>query len=246
MGKKVLGIFACLGIILGGVYYLLHGSGVPSSIGMDSTNINGPDRLVGKIDIKDSPYFKAPDFYNMKSGGSLILLEKFKTHQQRSGYTCGPAAAAMVIEFLTGKQEDEFAMGKIMGTNNRTGTTIKGMAKYFESIGWNVKSSANTSSPSSYEEFLQWVDDNLNKGVPIIIENVDWGGHYRVIIGHDSMGTKHQGDDVLILADPFDTCDHVQDGYVVNNAEKLFYMWFDHQLFEKSQQKKPWVIAKPK
>lgn len=138
MGKKVLGIFACLGIILGGVYYLLHGSGVPSSIGMDSTNINGPDRLVGKIDIKDSPYFKAPDFYNMKSGGSLILLEKFKTHQQRSGYTCGPAAAAMVIEFLTGKQEDEFAMGKIMGTNNRTGTTIKGMAKYFESIGWNV------------------------------------------------------------------------------------------------------------
>ena len=77
MGKKVLGIFACLGIILGGVYYLLHGSGVPSSIGMDSTNINGPDRLVGKIDIKDSPYFKAPDFYNMKSGGSLILLEKF-------------------------------------------------------------------------------------------------------------------------------------------------------------------------
>lgn len=246
MTKKVLGIVACLGIIMGGVYYLLHGSGIVPGVGLSPESSQGPDRLVGKIDVKDSPYFKAPDFYNMKSGGSLILLEKFKTHQQRSGFTCGPSVAAMVIEHFTGKQEDEFAMGKIMGTNNRTGTTVKGMVKYFESIGWKVSSSASSSSPGTYEDFLKWVDKHLQKGVPIIIENVEWGGHYRVIIGHDTMGTKHTGDDVLVLADPFDTCDHIQDGYTVANAEKLFYMWFDHQLFEKSQQKKPWVIAQPK
>ncbi|MFQ9523393.1 MAG: hypothetical protein ACLR2G_07855 [Phascolarctobacterium faecium] len=29
------------------------------------------------------------------------------------------------------------------------------------------------------------------------------------------------------MADPCDTADHLQDGYVVVPAEKFFYMWFD-------------------
>ena len=68
---------------------------------------------------------------------------------------------------------------------------------------------------------------------PIIVENVDWGGHWRVIMGYDSMGTKHTGDDVLFMADPFDTSDHLQDGYNILSAERFFYMWFDSQLFSK-------------
>ena len=65
-------------------------------------------------------------------------------------------------------------------------------------------------------------------------------------MGYDSMGTAHTGDDVLFMADPFDTSDHLQDGYNILSAERFFYMWFDHQLFKKADQNKQWLIAKPK
>ena len=60
------------------------------------TDSGGSAAIQGKADIKDSPYFKKIDVYNMKSGGTLILLEKYKTYQQHTDYTCGPAAALTV------------------------------------------------------------------------------------------------------------------------------------------------------
>lgn len=41
----------------------------------------------------------------------------------------------------------------------------------------------------------------------------EWGGHWQVIIGYDDMGTiDRTEDDVIILADAYDTTDHNQDG----------------------------------
>ena len=81
---------------------------------------------------------------------------------------------------------------------------------------------------------------------PIMVENVEWGGHWRVIIGYDTCGTENTLDDVLIMADSYDTSDHYQDGYAVNNAERFFSMWFDSSMFPKKQRNQPWIIAKPK
>ena len=95
------------------------------------------------------------------------------------------------------------------------------------------------------EEFQKFVCENLSAGVPIMVENVEWGGQWRVIIGYDTMGTKNSLDDVLILVDPYDTCDHKQDGYVVNNGEKFFSMWFDHSMLPEEQKEQPFIIARP-
>ena len=82
--------------------------------------------------------------------------------------------------------------------------------------------------------------------VPIMVQNVDWGGHWRVIIGYDTMGTDDiTSSDVLIMADPYDTADHLQDGYVVVPAEKFFYMWFDSHLFAAGDRKQQWLAAEP-
>lgn len=79
-----------------------------------------------------------------------------------------------------------------------------------------------------------------------MVENVDWGGHWRVIIGYDTMGTDDlTSSDVLIMADPYDTADHLQDGYVVVPAEKFFYMWFDSHLFAAGDRKQQWLAAEP-
>lgn len=207
----------------------------------------GATQFIGKHDIKNSPYFLHPDIYNLQSSGSLVIIPKFKTRQQSTHYSCGPVAAAMVVENLNGKDlHKELEIAEIMGTSTTKGTTIHGMVKYFQKINWNVESNLDKGSPKDYDAFLKFVKEHLQTNTPIIVENIDWGGHWRVIIGYDSMGTKHSGDDVLILADPFDTSDHLQDGYNIISAERFYYMWFDHQLFKPSEQDKLWLAAKPK
>ena len=65
------------------------------------------------------------------------------------------------------------------------------------------------------------ITENLSSNRPIMVENIDWSGHWRVIIGYDSCGDEG---DVLILADPYDVTDHCQDGYVIESFDKFFSM----------------------
>ena len=242
--KIIVGVAAC-GAILAGVSTLLGGTGEI----FETTNSTGGGaaQYVGKHDIKNSPYFAAPDVYNMQPNENLVILPKFKTRQQITGYTCAPAAASMVVEhFLGTLPHSEMEIAKEMQTNNINGTSIKGMEKYFKKLGWQVESSASNDTPKKFTFFKNWVQKHLANNTPIIVENVEWGGHYRVIIGYDSMGTEYYGDDVLIMADPFDLADHVQDGYNIVNAQKFYYMWFDAQLFPSGERKNPWIVARPK
>ena len=91
---------------------------------------------------------------------------------------------------------------------------------------------------------MKFVRETLTAGHPILVENIEWGGHWRVIIGYDDMKTENTLDDVLIMADPYDTSDHKQDGYTVNNAERFFSMWLDPHMPE-GQQEQAFIIAHP-
>ena len=197
-------------------------------------------------DVKVSPYFTQHDFYNMESNEHLLLLENFTTYQQTTMYTCGPVVANMVVDHFLGKPlHSEMEAAKLMKCNQINGTTTKNLRGYFKNLGWKVTSSADTDSPKTYTDFLNFVTTNLKDNTPIMIENVEWSGHWRIIIGYDTMNTTNTGDDVLILADPFDKADHLQDGYTIVPAEKFFYMWFDAIRFAKGANWKQWVIAKP-
>ncbi|MBQ2140997.1 MAG: C39 family peptidase [Acidaminococcaceae bacterium] len=214
------------------------------------TDSGGSAAIQGKADIKDSPYYKKVDVYNMKSGGTLILLEKYKTYQQHTDYTCGPAAALTVVQYFLGNAPDsEMEMAKIMGTHSAgmkdPGTNTRGMSRYFEQKGWKVKNALKDGSPETYEKFLDFVDSNLKQGIPLMVENVDWGGHWRVIIGHDTLGDREGMNDVLILADPYDTTDHAQDGYNIISASRFYYMWFDAHLFRDKEKRRQWLTAVP-
>ena len=237
----ILGAACCA--LLTGLYSFINGA--PLAFG--SGEEDGAAQYVGKHDIKASPYFAHPDVYNMQSHDGLIILSHFKTKQQTTGYTCGCTSANMVVEYFLGKSlHTDNEIAKIMNTSTTKGTTLSGMVKYFKELNWDVESTLDKKAPQNYESFLKFVKAHLQAGVPIMVENVDWGGHWRVIIGYDDMKSTHQGDDVLILADPFDTSDHLQDGYNIISAERFYYMWFDHQLFKPGNQNKQWLAAKPK
>ena len=51
--------------------------------------------------------------------------------------------------------------------------------------------------------------------------------------------------DVLILADPYDTTDHNQDGYNIVSASRFYYMWFDARLFREKEKERQWLTAVP-
>ena len=246
--KLAIGALCCF-VILAGTNYLLRqfsGSANVSADAADAGEPGGAARFAGKHDIKDSPYFAHPDIYNLQSNDHLLVLSHYPTLQQSTGYSCGPAAANTVVKYYLGQPlHSEMEVCKMMSTSTASGTTAKGMASYFQQIGWQVKSSAKDKTPANYADFLAFVKSNLQNNTPIMVENIDWGGHWRVIIGYDTMGTQHTGDDVLLMADPFDTSDHLQDGYNIVPAERFFYMWFDAHLFNRSERLRQWVTATP-
>ena len=203
-------------------------------------------------DHADSIYFAHPDYYNMTSTDTLTILTGFKTYQQTTEYTCGPASALMVLYYFGEEGYDEMTIAEAANCLPGEGTTPQGLTAFFTGIGWEVTNNLSDGSENGEEEFdpdtfKAWVLENLTAGTPVIVDWIDWDGHFQVIIGYDTMGTDdHFGDDVLILADPYDTSDHLQDGYFTVNAERFFYMW--HEGFSSDGddiQVQPYVIARP-
>ncbi|MBP2627141.1 MAG: hypothetical protein H6Q68_1852 [Firmicutes bacterium] len=261
MKKKMYLVFICvlLGISFGAVN-LVFAANQDAASNIEESHVipypadyvinnEGASSYNGIGNVKPSPYYSSLDYYNLKSTNTLTILSTYKTYQQSTEITCGPAAALTVLIHFDNTNWDELTIAKIMGTKPAIGTDTKGMVKFFKQIGWNVTSSLTTTKDGTtfktVQEFKAFVLSNLKNNTPILVENIDWGGHWRVIIGYDTMGTETTADDVLILADSYDTADHSQDGYVVNPVEKFYYMWFDAHMLPKGQQQQQWIVVKP-
>ena len=102
---------------------------------------------------------------------------------------------------------------------------------------------------SVYDVFtFDFIQQTLAQGDPIAIGWNDWGGHWQVIIGYDTMGTETTQDDVIIVADPYDTTDHCQDGYGIYSAERFLYNFTFYNFFsEESGEPNDmcFLVAKP-
>ncbi|RHK03740.1 hypothetical protein DW089_00275 [Acidaminococcus sp. AM05-11] len=189
-----------------------------------------------QLDHQPDPYFAHPDFYHMKGKGSLLLLPHFQTLQQSSEWSCGPAAALMVLNWY-GKR-DGWSEQKLADLRHSCkdlkvngfpegypGTTMAQMEDIFQKVGgFKTISSTDyarkgkTFGPEDIKRFLQ-------QGRPIMVCWIDWGGHWQDIIGYDDMGTENPQDDVVIMADPYDTTDHNQDGYGIYPAARFFALF---------------------
>ncbi|MDR3251450.1 MAG: C39 family peptidase [Tannerella sp.] len=166
-------------------------------------------------------YYQSLDFYAAHSDSSLILLEKFKTYQQTTGVTCGPSCVLMALDYF-GKlgNYDEMQLKALRGTSQDT-TYLRHLLKIFDAVGGFKYVSTFDYDKKDIKPSL--FVDLLKKGVPVIIGTNEWGGHWQIVIGYDTMGTGTIEDDVLILADPYDRTDHCKDGYIVYPLENLYY-----------------------
>jgi hypothetical protein len=90
--------------------------------------------------------------------------------------------------------------------------------------------------------WVSWILSYLNKKLAITVLWGDWDGHYQDIIGYDTMGTPSIGDDMLVLADSYDTSDHLQDGYYCYPAERFYSMWVERNVVSKPYQVQQFLV----
>ncbi len=219
---------------------------------VDLSQEDGADSVEREGDHPGTPYFNQLDFYNMESNDTLTILPKFKTMQQTSEWSCGVTASLMVMNYfgrLNEYNEETLAM---MRTNELTpeATSLASIEKIFDEVGGFDTISTFDYADRMEEISLTFIEDTLKEGYPLIIAWNDWGGHWQVIIGYDNMGTETQQDDVIIVADSYDTTDHNQDGYGIYPAERFFYNWTMYDFFEnmdvENERDCLFLIAQPK
>ena len=205
--------------------------------GCDLSPEDGADSVERLGDHPDSPYFNHLDFYHMASTDTLTILTNFKTIQQSSEWSCGVASALMTLEWygLRGDYTEETLASLRSNGTTPEATSLSQMIEMFEGVGGFTCYSAIDAGEDVYDIFtFDYIQETLAAGNPIMIGWNDWGGHWQVIIGYDNMGTETAQDDVIIVADPYDTTDHNQDGYGVYPAERFLYNFTFYDFFDET------------
>lgn len=265
---------------------------------------SGADSYASAGDNSKSRYYVNLDFYNMKSDDQLTIIEHFKTLQQTTEWSCGPATMAMVLYNFGLKSYTEEKLATMMHSHtdkddpNATigsannfgeyGTNVEQIVTAFQTIpgievvetsykgeilnedvtltdtsdypaskqgnvaptfsAMSLYTSENSDTSDKFVDakdsyFVKWIVGNLKANRPIMVEWADWDGHWQAIIGYDNNGTEGIGDDILIFADPYDTSDHMQDGYYYYPLERWFYMWSDESIAPKPYQLQQYVVV---
>lgn len=221
---------------------ILPPGGYPTSL-----DDEGADAYNGALDHPGSRYYANVDYFWLEPDENLRILPQFRTYQQTTEYTCGAASALMVLYRYGVETYDEMALAEAMKTDPEKGTTVEGLAGFFRDLGWNVDYHASTAY--RFEDIEAWqayLTEKLDAGIPVMVDWVDWAGHWQVIVGLDTCGSDDPYDDVLILADPYDITDHYQDGFYIFPFGRFFDMWREGPCAAKEvPYVQPFVAAKP-
>jgi hypothetical protein len=178
----------------------------------------------------------AADYYKIKPGPYYTSLG-VKGYQQTTDYTCGPAAVMALMRWynLLGDADlnpaTEMKIAAEMGTgdvaSDHPGTTPEQMATWLRQHGFTVI--------EGQDGTLELLRGYLNKGIPVLVEWIDWGGHWVVATGyHAGSESPAKGTDTIFFADPavhWTTTDN-PDGVSSFNAWRFRDMWFDAQYFK--------------
>jgi hypothetical protein len=179
-----------------------------------------------------------PDFYSLPACNVPAINWTVLCacgYQQTTGYTCGPSSAISLLRYqnlITPSEANhtlEMRIARDMGTNSQNGTSSAQLAAFLTSLdtqnGTRVFDVA-----SGYNATLDLLRDQLSKKVPVLIDWIDWGGHWVMAIGYLTSPLGPEFDSVY-FADPAmhyrmpaasNPC-----GITGMNAQRFQSMWFD-------------------
>ena len=201
--------------------------------------IKGSAAFQGKLNHFDSPYFKMVDVYNMKSNENRTIFTNFKTYQQTSEYSSECAAIIMALTYYGDQAPSEKSCMAFFGATDPDNfveseafyqnISMKNIENYINSLGYNTTSNDNFTEQnfpySNSSTFSSWILEVLKKNETILINWSDWGATISIVIGLDTMGHDYPDEQVIILADTYDTGDHLNDGYYILSLDKFYLNW---------------------
>lgn len=165
--------------------------------------------------------------FNLPSDKNITMLN-IQDYQQTTDYTCGPAAIMTLMHYYgllkdsEMNKETEIKIAEELKTDNDYGTTPENMANWLKAHGLEVKQGTNGN--------IQMLVDNLNKGIPTLVDWIDWGGHWVLVTGYQKLGNSIDDDkDLIFFTDP---AVHFNNEKTINgltkiNPDRFQYMWFD-------------------
>jgi hypothetical protein len=193
----------------------------------------------------------AANYYEMKPNPWYVSLG-VKGYQQTTDYTCAPAAIMSLLHWyklLPDKEltaQTEMRIAREMGTREmqspQPGTTTEEIVKWLESKDFVVLTGQNGT--------LELLRSYLNKGIPVLVEWIDWGGHWVVATGyHAAYESPAKVPDTVFFADPASHWSNPNnpDGISSFNAWRFRDMWFDVQYLNPGKiTRNVYIVAVPR
>ena len=186
---------------------------------------------------KEANYVKHTDYYNMKSEGSRLLLEKYQILQQTMYASCGICSVGAIMKHYGYESDSTYyeleeklalSFNKMHNVDiNQLGIpSMKHLKEALRAWGYSayVGATAAGNLPifTSYEQWAAFLKYNLANGRPVTFGANAGSAHFITVIGFDDMGTDYIYDDVIITSDSADFNDHFQDSYVVYPATAFY------------------------
>ncbi len=183
---------------------------------------------------------QAKHFFHLSNQHTTTFLN-IKGYQQTTDYTCGPAIVMSLLRYY-GKlsesqmnQKMEMCIAKEMGTTKSEGTNEDQLVCWLNNHGFRAKACYNGS--------LQMLRTKLTEGTPVLVDWIDWGGHWVAVAGYDSSPNTNNLDHATIFfadsAAHFDGM-KTRDGITFINADRFANMWLNSKL-----QRNIYIIATP-
>lgn len=179
-----------------------------------------------------------PDFYSLPPCSSPTpnwAVVCACGYQQTTDYTCGPSSVMSLLifnGFLATEDANhvtEMRIASEMGTNDVNGTDSPQMAAWLAAL---VKPDGTHlyHSVAGVNATVGMLRNYLSKGEPVLVDWIDWGGHWALAVGYLSSPLGPDYDSVY-FADP---ATHFRMPMTNNpcgitgmNAQRLQAMWFD-------------------
>ena len=193
----------------------------------------------------------AANYYEMKPSPWYVSLG-VRGYQQTTDYTCAPAAVMSLLHWyklLPDKElnaQTEMRIAREMGTRDmqspQPGTTTEEIVKWLDSNGFVVL--------AGQDGTVELVRSYLNKGIPVLVEWIDWGGHWVVATGyHAAYESPAKGPDTIFFADPASHWSNPNnpDGISSFNSWRFRDMWFDAQYLNPGRiTRNVYIVAVPR
>lgn len=186
-------------------------------------------------------------YYAFPTPHKLKLLN-IQAYQQTEDYTCGPAAVMSLMQFygmLNPKEmthETELRIAKEMGVSKEFGASPQQIAAWLVHHDFAVESGVNGT--------VDMLRENVQQGIPTLVEWIDWGGHWAVMTGYYMKNSvPNENEDTLLLADPSADEGNFKsiNGIIRFKPNRFASMWFDAQYINPGQiVRGVYIVARPR